>query len=147
MTSVAVTASLCRKFEGCKLTAYPDPATGGAPWTIGWGATGSGIGPGVIWTQAQADNRLEQDVQKFVDSVRHMLTKPANDNQLGAMASLAYNIGLSRFSGSTLLRLFNEGKPEAAAKQFDVWTMAAGKRMQGLVNRRAAERAVFEAKP
>jgi lysozyme len=146
MTAIAVAASLVRKFEGCRLTAYPDPATGGEPYTIGWGSTGPGIKPGVIWTKAQADNRLESDVLKFVEGVKKLLTRPATDNQLGAMASLAYNIGLGRFSGSTLLRLFNEGKTEAAAKQFDVWTLAAGKRMQGLVNRRAAERQVFEAK-
>lgn len=144
MTAIAVAAALVRKWEGCKLTAYPDPGTGGAPWTIGYGATGPGIVKGACWTQAQADQRLEDDVRGFVDGVRRLLKRPATDNQLGAMASLAYNVGLRRFEGSTLLRLFNEGKPEAAAKQFGVWTLAAGRRMQGLVNRRADERRVFE---
>ncbi|MEE7545751.1 lysozyme [Xanthomonas sp. Kuri4-1] len=144
MTAIAAAAALVRKWEGCRLTAYPDPATGGDPWTIGYGATGPGIRKGVTWTQAQADARLEQDVSRFVTGVRGLLKRPATDNQLGAMASLAYDIGLGAFGRSTLLRLFHEGKPAAAAAQFGVWTMAAGKRMQGLVNRRADERRVFE---
>ncbi len=136
-------AALVRKWEGCRLKAYPDPASGGDPWTIGFGATGPGIRRGVVWTQQQAEQRLEQDVKRFVDGVRRLLQRPVTDKQLGAMASLAYNIGLSRFEKSTLLRLFNEGKVEAAGKQFGVWTLASGKRMQGLVNRRADEALVF----
>lgn len=134
---------LCRKWEGCRLEAYPDPGTGGDPWTIGYGATGAGIGPGVVWTQQEADKRLEQDVSRFVDGVRDLLMQPATDNQLGAMASLAYNIGLGAFSGSTLLRMFNAGRIADAQKQFGVWVNAGGRRMQGLVNRRADEARVF----
>ena len=37
--AVAVALPLVKEFEGCRLTAYPDPETGGAPWTIGWGST------------------------------------------------------------------------------------------------------------
>lgn len=140
----AIAAALVRKWEGCRLKAYPDPATGGEPYTIGFGATGPGIARGTVWTQQQAEQRLEQDVKRFVDSVRRLLQRPATDKQLGAMASLAYNVGLKRFAESTLLRLFNEGKPELAARQFAVWTLAAGKRMPGLVNRRADEKRVFE---
>lgn len=145
MSAYAVAAGLVRKWEGCRLAAYPDPATGGDPWTIGYGATGDGIRKGVVWTQAQADQRLELDVAKFVDGVQALLTRKPSENQLGAMASLAYNIGLTRFADSTLLRLFNAGNLAGAAKQFGVWTLAAGKRMPGLVNRRADERAAFEA--
>ncbi|CAK6691876.1 hypothetical protein VB734_00240 [Synechococcus sp. BA-124 BA4] len=36
---VAVALPLVNEFEGCRLTAYPDPETGGDPWTIGWGTT------------------------------------------------------------------------------------------------------------
>ena len=55
---------LIRRFEGCArkradglIEAYPDPGTGAAPWTIGWGATGPDIGPGTVWTQQQCDDR------------------------------------------------------------------------------------------
>ncbi len=143
MSAYAVATSLVRQFEGCELKAYPDPATGGAPWTIGWGATGPGIGPGTVWTQQMADDRLRADVTEFVDGVRSSLTRSATDNQLGAMASLAYNVGLKNFKSSTLLKLFNAGDIAGAAAQFPRWNRAAGKVMKGLTRRREAERAVF----
>jgi lysozyme len=96
-----VALKLVKEFEGCKLKAYPDPGTGGDPWTIGWGSTGPGIKPGVVWTQKQADDRLAADVKKFGDSVKDSVTYPANPNQMGAMISLAYNIGLAAFRSST----------------------------------------------
>ncbi|WP_017907425.1 lysozyme [Xanthomonas sp. SHU 199] len=145
MSAIAVAASLVRKWEGCRLAAYPDPATGAEPYTIGYGSTGPGITKGTVWTQTQADERLEQDVAKFVNGVSALLKRKPTDNQLGAMASLAYNIGLGNFGKSTLLRLFNAGDIAGAAKQFAVWRMANGKVMQGLINRRADERKVFEA--
>jgi hypothetical protein len=37
--AVAVALPLVKEFEGCQLTAYPDPETGAEPWTIGWGST------------------------------------------------------------------------------------------------------------
>jgi|GEM_PF-1701073 len=137
---------LIKRWEGCKLTAYPDPGTGGAPWTIGWGSTGPGIRKGVTWTQAQADERLSQDVGKFMAGVQSAVTAPVLPRELAAMTSLAYNVGLSAFKGSTLLRKFNAGDKSGAAGEFPRWNKAGGRVMQGLVNRRADERAVFEGK-
>ena len=37
--AVAVAMPLVKDFEGCRLSAYPDPGTGAEPWTIGWGTT------------------------------------------------------------------------------------------------------------
>lgn len=134
---------LIKEFEGCKLTAYPDPGTGGEPWTIGWGSTGQGIGPGVVWTQATADARLAQDVQRFADGVKSKIKVPVSPNQLGALISLAYNIGLSAFGGSTLLRKLNAGDYSGAQTQFSRWNRAGGRVMRGLSRRRAAEAKVF----
>lgn len=139
-----VALALIKRWEGCKLAAYPDPGTGGAPWTIGWGSTGPGIHKGVTWTQAQADARLAEDVRKFMGGVLAAVTAPALPREIGAMTSLAYNIGQQAFRDSTLLRRFNAGDKAGAAAQFDVWRRAGGRVMQGLVNRRADERAVFE---
>ncbi|KAF1698345.1 lysozyme [Pseudoxanthomonas jiangsuensis] len=147
MSALAHAVALIKRWEGCRLTAYPDPGTGGEPWTIGWGSTGPGIGPGTRWTQAQADDRLALDVERFMAGVRASLTREPADNELGAMTSLAYNIGLGAFRNSTLLRLFNAGDRPGAAKQFDRWNRAGGRVMKGLVRRRADERAVFELPP
>jgi len=45
---------LLKTWEGCILTAYPDPASGGDPWTIGYGHTGPEVSPGLTISQAQA---------------------------------------------------------------------------------------------
>jgi lysozyme len=143
MSALAHAMSLVTKWEGCKLAAYPDPATGGDPWTIGYGATGPGIKKGVKWTQAQADDRLALDVDRFLKGVRSVLKKPATDAQLGAMTSLAYNIGVKAFTNSTLLRKFNAGDTAGAAAEFPRWNRANRKVMRGLTSRRADEQKVF----
>ena len=134
---------LIRRFEGCRLEAYPDPGTGGDPWTIGYGATGPGIEPGVIWTQEEAEARLIEDVQRFADAVERALTVDVSDNEFAAMVSLAFNIGAGAFRKSTLLRLVNDGHFEAAAQQFERWNRAGGRVMAGLTRRRQAERDLF----
>lgn len=142
--ALEVALALVKRWEGCRLQAYPDPGTGDEPWTIGWGATGAGIKRGTVWTQEQADTRLAIDIRVFMAGVRRLLARNATPNELGAMTSLAYNIGLGAFAKSTLLRKFNAGDKKGAAEQFDRWVNAGGRVMRGLVSRRADERRVFE---
>lgn len=138
------TERLIKPFEACKLAAYADPATGGDPWTIGWGAVGKGIKPGVVWTQAQADARLAADVSRFERGVCELLVRPVAAHQLAALISFSYNCGLGNLASSTLLRLVNGGQHDLAAQQFARWNKAGGRVLRGLTRRRAAERAVFE---
>lgn len=140
--ALGIALKLIKEYEGCELEAYPDPGTGGDPWTIGWGATGSGIARGLTWTQAQADMRLSHDVAKFMAGVVAAAPK-GTANQIGAMTSLAYNIGPDAFKDSTLLRLHNAGDYAGAQAQFARWNRAGGKVMKGLVRRRAAEAEVY----
>lgn len=131
---------LIRRWEGCKLTAYQCSA---GVWTIGWGSTGQGIAKGVKWTQEQADKRLHDDVHRFAKGVFGSVTQAATPAQLGAMISLAYNIGISAFRSSTLLRKFNAGDVSGAGGQFVRWNRAGGKVIDGLTNRRRDELAVY----
>jgi len=141
--------SLIKQFEGCKLTAYPDPGTGGKPWTIGWGSTTDALGkpiqPGDKWTQPQADQRLASHVAEFAAGVDKLLagaaTTPA---QKGALVSLAYNVGLGNLGSSTLLKKHKASDYDGAAAQFLVWNKAAGKVMAGLTRRREAEARVYK---
>lgn len=144
--------SLIKKFEGCKLTAYPDPGTGGKPVTIGWGSTsdpqGKPIAMGATWTQAQADARLAAHVLEFAAGVdKALVGAAATPMQKGAMVSLAYNIGTGAFAGSTLLKKHQAKDYDGAALQFPAWNKAGGRVMQGLVNRRAAEMRVYKGLP
>lgn len=136
---------LMHEFEGLKLKAYPDPGSrDGKPWTVGRGSTGPDIGPGTVWTEAQADARFAQDLQKFALGVNELIgSAPTTDNQFSAMCSLAYNIGLGGFKESTLLRLHKEGDYAGAAAQFQRWNKNDGKEMAGLTRRRAAEATLY----
>lgn len=133
---------LIKQFEGYSSKAYPDPATGGAPWTIGYGTT-KGVKPGMVITAQQAEKMLRDDVAKFESGVSSLITSPTTQGQFDAMVSLAYNIGLGNFGKSTLLKKHNARCYTCAADQFRVWNRANGKVMNGLTKRRAAERQVY----
>lgn len=133
---------LIKQFEGYSSKAYPDPATGGAPWTIGYG-TIKGVKPGMVITAQQAEKMLRDDVAKFESGVSSLITAPTTQGQFDAMVSLAYNIGLGNFGKSTLLKKHNARCYTCAADQFRVWNRANGKVMNGLTKRRAAERQVY----
>lgn len=137
-------AALIQRFEACRLAAYPDPATGGAPWTIGWGSTGKDIHQGLTWTQAQADARFQADAAHLAAGVAALLgDAPASQNQFDALCCFAYNVGLGNLKASTLLRHHCAGHPAQAAAEFARWNKAAGKVLAGLSKRRAAEAALY----
>jgi len=128
-----------------RVQAYPDPATGGAPWTIGWGSTGPDITKGTIWTKAQAQARFREHVAEFAGGVAKAFgNAPITQDQFDAMVSLAYNVGLGAFTGSTLLKKHKAGDYAGAAAEFARWNRAGGKVMAGLTNRRADERKLYE---
>ncbi|ENU16935.1 lysozyme [Acinetobacter lwoffii] len=131
-------------FEGLRLKAYDD---GVGVWTIGFGTTkypnGIRVKKGDTCTLDQAKAYMQNDLKSFEQTVNNTVKVPLNQNQFDALVSLAYNIGSTAFKNSTLVKRLNEGNYKAAANQFDVWVNAGGKRMQGLVNRRAAEKALF----
>ena len=146
---------LIKQFGACRLLAYPDPKTGGDPWTIGWGATGPGIGPGAIWEQSQADERLMQDIAKREDIVNNAVTVPMTQGQFDAMVSIVFNVGsgspsrdgiirLKDGRPSTLLRKLNARDYEGASVAFDSWISPGSNVEKGLRRRRKAERALFE---
>ena len=131
-------------YEGCELTAYPDPGTGGEPWTIGWGCTGPDIAEGMTITQDEADARFVARLSsEFEPGVSVILRMPVEQGQFDGCICLAYNIGLANFRASTLVRMFNAGDMPGAANQFLRWDKAGGQSMKGLRRRRASERALF----
>ncbi|QQV08243.1 lysozyme [Acinetobacter johnsonii] len=131
-------------FEGLRLKAYDD---GVGVWTIGFGTTkypnGIRVKKGDTCTLDQAKAYMQNDLKSFEQTVNNTVKVPLNQNQFDALVSLAYNIGTNAFSKSTLVKKLNANDNRAAADQFDVWVNAGGKRMQGLVNRRAKEKALF----
>lgn len=129
--------------EGCRLRAYRCPS--GVP-TIGWGHT-EGVRMGDTCTQHQADLWLVTDLQQRTARVEEMCRRRPTRNQLGALVSLAYNIGTEALRGSTALRQHNAGNDQAAARAFALWDKArvggALTVLPGLTARRARETALY----
>lgn len=143
-------------FESLRLKAYPDPGSGGDPWTIGWGSTtdfdGKSIKPGTVWTRKQADDRFAKDLQVFENGVNKLIAgAPTTQSQFDAMVSFAYNLGLDidedkiaeGLGDSTLLKHHIAGRYDSAASEFVKWNKAAGKVMNGLTRRRLAEADIY----
>lgn len=131
---------LIRRFEGCKLVAYPDAV---GVHTLGFGHT-RGVHQGDTCTQAQADQWLLEDVQDAEENVaREIRGMELNPNQFSACVALCYNIGSTQFNRSTLHKYLNIGDIERAAEEFHRWNKAGGSVLPGLVRRRQAEEELF----
>ncbi|RAU46712.1 lysozyme [Pseudocitrobacter sp. RIT415] len=139
--------ALIKQYEGCKLTAYPDPGTGGAPWTIGYGWTqpvnGKPVRPGMTIDQATADRLLKTGLVSYENDVLRLVKVKLSQGQFDALVSFTYNLGSRSLSTSTLLSKLNAGDYTGAANEFTRWNKAGGKVLNGLTRRREAERALF----
>ncbi|TCM66467.1 lysozyme [Acinetobacter calcoaceticus] len=144
MYTSALGIDLIANFEGLRLNAYDD---GTGVWTIGYGTTrypnGDRVKKGDRCTEAQAKRYMQHDLQSFEQTVNTAIQIDLTQNQFDALVSLTYNIGSGAFRQSTLVKKLNAGEIKAAADQFDVWIYAAAQPMQGLINRRSKEKALF----
>jgi GH24 family phage-related lysozyme (muramidase) len=96
---LAAALKLIKDFEGCHLEAYPDPLSGGEPWTIGYGTTRYGDGrpvkPGDRINAIEADLLLRQEVDRIAGKLRTTIPSWGEmaDHQKCALISFAYNLG------------------------------------------------------
>lgn len=132
--------NLIKNFEGCKLNAYKCPA---GILTIGYGHTGADVSAGAKITQDEAERLLKQDLIIHCNNVSRLVKVPITQNQFDALVSFEYNLGYGNLASSTLLKLLNAKKYSDAANQFERWVYAGGKKLAGLIKRRAAEKALF----
>ncbi len=137
--------SIIKEFEGLRLNAYVDPASGGEPITIGFGTTrylnGVKVKLGDKITEQQAEQNLIHYIDKNIISlIRNVLQTDLNQNQYDAVISLIYNIGFPNFKKSTLLKKINANPNDTSIRnEFLKWVYASGKKLTGLVRRRNAE--------
>lgn len=125
--------NLIKRFEGCKLTAYKCPA---GVWTIAYGHT-AGVYSGMKITQQQADEFLKQDLVVYENHVNN-LNRPFNQNEFDALVSFCYNCG-----AGSLQTLCKNRTNAQIADALLLYNKGGGKVLQGLVNRRKAERELF----
>ena len=148
--------ALIKRFEGCArmrsdglIEAYPDPGTGAEPWTIGWGATGADrfhggrIRAGSVWTQAQCDQRLAEDLVRYAAEVARAIgAAPTTQGQFDALVSFHYNTGA--IARATLTKRHIARDYAGAAAEFARWNKAGGRVLRGLARRRAAEAELYQ---
>jgi lysozyme len=134
------------KEGGLYLKAYQDS---GGVWTIGWGSTYDfdkqrKVLPGDKITQAQAQKWLEMETSKDATEIKKLVKPYLNSNELNALISFVYNVGINAFKNSTMLKLLNAGADrQTVANEFDRWIYDNGVKVQGLINRRIAEKKLF----
>lgn len=145
----AAALALIKSAEGFVDHWYPDPAHGWKVPTCCYGHTDAAGDPkyaatkGKRFTEAEASAILLNDLERYEQDVRELVTVPLNENQHGALTSFDYNLGRGNLAKSTLLKKLNRGDYDGAAKEFGKWVNAAGKPLPGLVKRREAERLLF----
>jgi lysozyme len=91
----------------------------------------------------QAEDFLSEDLHDTELAINRLVYVDISQNQYDALVCLVFNIGISAFSKSTLLRELNQGDFVGAADQFDVWVFDNGKRVLGLEHRRKIEKTLF----
>lgn len=134
-------ATLIAAFEGLRLTAYPDPATLGPPWTVCYGHT-EGVRPGDRYTIEQCKALLVKDVEKYARGISNCVRVDLPDKRYIALVSFAYNVGVPAACGSSVVRLINAGQTRAGCDALLKWNRAAGIVFPGLTKRRQKERAL-----
>lgn len=142
MTLTPAGWQLLKTWEGCRLTAYPDPASGGDPWTIGYGHTGPVVSPGLTISQAQADVWLGADLAQAAAAVDQLLSLVVlSPTQRESMVSFCFNVRAGALGSSTLRRRLLAGEPVQAviAAELPRWCEGPNGPLEGLKRRRAAE--------
>ena len=134
--------ALTKGFEGLRLTAYQDVA---GVWTVGFGHTGPGIAAGMTISEPYAELLLEADLALAVACVNRAVQRKISQNQFDALVDFCFNAGRGNFLQSSLLRKVNLGDFAGAVVQFGLWVHAGGEVVPGLVRRRKAEAALFQA--
>lgn len=140
---LALLEPLVKNSEGCKLESYQDS---NGIWTIGYGHTGLGVGPGLVWTQGEAETALQQDLNaayaQLCQSVPAIMQQ--SPGRQAAISDFVYNLGVGTFHTSSLRSAIILGAWQNVPRLLSQWVHGGGKILPGLVVRRNAEIALID---
>jgi lysozyme len=142
VTWAAACCSLVGVFEGCDLTAKKDMIGTGHPLTWCHGETIGNARAGQHFTKPECDAMLTARLPQYWDEIEPCIHVDTSDNEKIAYTSTSYNIGSAGFCRSAMVRALNKGDHVGACNALMQYTHASGKFVQGLYNRRAAERKI-----
>ena len=134
--ALVLALGLVATWEGYRDKAYLDVV--GVP-TVCYGHTEKSLVVGQEFSFDACHELLAQDLNVAVKAFDRLVQVPVEDNVKAAFVSFIYNVGAENFRKSTILKLLNEGRIEAACHELPRWVYAKGKRLKGLENRRKAE--------
>ena len=126
---------LVKFFEGFEGKAYLCPAN---VWTIGYGRT-KNVQEGDRITKVQAERDLLEELEEFAEQVLNSVKVELTQNELDALTSWTYNLGVGNLNSSTLLKKLNTGNKGEVPTEMLRWNKAGGKVLAGLTKRREAE--------
>lgn len=133
---MAMAVTTVMHYEGRELRAYQDIV---GVWTICDGET-KDVKPGDEATPAECDAMLAKNLVQYEAGLDRCLTAAVPGKTKVALLSWVYNVGIGAACKSTLVRLANAGRLREACDELLKWTRAGGRFVQGLANRREAER-------
>lgn len=125
--------------EGRVYVPYKDVA---GVWTVCDGHTGNDIVKGRKYTDRECDRLMWNDLKPVQKAVDGLVKVPHGEYQRAALYSFTYNVGISSFSKSTLLKKLNAGDEDGACEEMRRWVYAGGMKWKGLQNRRDMERSL-----
>jgi GH24 family phage-related lysozyme (muramidase) len=147
-TDLAAAIALIKEFEGCHLSAYPDPLSGGEPWTIGYGTTryssGTPVQRGDKINVIEADMLLRLEIDRITDKLRTTVPhwNVMDDNQRSALVSFAYNLGAGFYGTAgfeTISRCLRERNWADVPAALELYRNPGTNVEAGLLRRRRAE--------
>lgn len=133
---------MIKRFEGFRSKPYQDSV---GVWTIGYGTTHGVTGTTPEVTEVEAEQMLRKTVDGFEKQLAGFLPTTLTQNQYDAIVSFVYNLGVAAFQTSTLFRVIATFPNDATriTAEFGRWIYAGGKKLEGLVARRAAEAELY----
>jgi lysozyme len=135
-------ARFVAKWEGFLGTAYLDEIASPPIWTIGYGHTG-GVSSGQTISESEARKLLAGDLRDAARTVEREVKVPLTVRQRIALISITFNCGPGVLANTHLITDLNARRYKEAADRFLEWDHAGGVVVEGLTNRREAERWMF----
>lgn len=110
------------------------------------GHKGADVVVGKRYTTEQCGEWLKSDIASASEGVSACIAAPMTSYQWAAFTDTAFNIGVGAFCRSSMARYANAGDMQAACKAIELYVYAGGKKVPGLIIRRAQERSLCEGK-